>query len=302
MPVRRVPFETFRWEGEPAGDAVRRIVAAALEADRRSPLNESAVLTLRGHGLEGGLMLLDEEERGFAYVHGLSGAGRPELDLAVHPDARGHGVGRELAEAAVEVTGGIPLTAWSHGNHPAAAALASRLGFQAVRELWVMRRPADDLGAFREPPADVRIRRFEPGRDEEALLEVNAAAFASHPEQGQLQLSGLQERMAESWFDPAGLLLAERGDTVVGFHWTKIHDSGADAGVGEVYVVGVAPTEQGTGLGRALLDAGLAHLHARGVPEVILYVEADNEPAVSLYDARGFTHAPADTDVMYAPN
>ena len=153
MPVRRVPFESFRWEGEPAGDAVRRIVAAALEADHRSPLNEAAVLTLRRHGLEGGLLLLDEDERGFAYVHGLSGAGRPELDLAVHPDARGQGVGRELAEAAVEVTGGIPLTAWSHGNHPAAAALASRLGFAAVRELWVMRRPADDLGGFREPPA-----------------------------------------------------------------------------------------------------------------------------------------------------
>lgn len=302
MPVRRVPYETFAWEGDPDGETVRRVVAAALEADRRAPLNEAAVLTLRRHGLEGGLLLLDEDGHGFAYVHGLSGAGRPELDLAVHPDARGHGVGTELATAAVEVTGGIPLTAWSHGNHPAAAALAFRLGFVPARELWLMRRPADPLDEVRRPSAGVTVRAFEPGRDEEAVLEVNAAAFASHPEQGQLQLAGLRERMAESWFDPAGLLLAEREDRVVGFHWTKVHDSGAESGTGEVYVVGVAPGEQGTGLGRVLLDAGLEHLHARGVPEVILYVEAENAPAIALYRARGFTHAPEDTDVMYAPS
>ena len=84
--------------------------------------------------------------------------------------------------------------------------------------------------------------------------------------------------MAESWFDPAGLIVAERDGEIVAFHWTKVHDSGADEGRGEVYVVGVSPAEQGSGLGRVVLDAGLAHLHGRGVPEVLLYVEADNEP------------------------
>jgi len=40
---------------------------------------------------------------------------------------------------------------------------------------------------------------------------------------------------------------------MAGFHWTKIHTS-ADAGepTGEVYVVGVHPAEQGSGLGKAL--------------------------------------------------
>ena len=50
-----------------------------------------------------------------------------------------------------------------------------------------------------------------------------------------------------------------------------------------------------------VLDAGLAHLHGRDVPEVLLYVEADNESAVAIYTRRGFSHAPEDTDVMYAP-
>ncbi len=44
--------------------------------------------------------------------------------------------------------------------------------------------------------------------------------------------------MAEPWFDPAGLLLAEDADgTLLGFHWTKRHDER----LGEVYVVGISP-------------------------------------------------------------
>ncbi len=34
--------------------------------------------------------------------------------------------------------------------------------------------------------------------------------------------------------------------------------------------------------------------------EVILYVEADNAPAIAVYSGLGFTHADEDTDVQYA--
>ena len=224
--------------------------------------------------------------------HGFTLLIGDELSLVVAPDRRGQGYGGRLAEAVLAHHGS--LSAWSHGDHPAARALARRHDFARVRELWVMRRsvavPLPDATA----PDGVELRSFRDG-DRAELLRVNAAAFADHPEQGGMDEVNLRERMAEPWFDPAGLLVATRGDRMLGFHWTKQHS----AELGEVYVVGIDPPAQGGGLGRALTVAGLARLASIGVREVLLYVEADNAPAIAVYSGLGFTHAAADTHVMY---
>jgi mycothiol synthase len=150
----------------------------------------------------------------------------------------------------------------------------------------------------------VRVRPFVVGQDEEAWLAVNARAFADHPEQGQLTLDDLLQREVEDWFDPRGFFLAATTDgSVAAFHWTKVHQDGAGLSdtepVGEVYVVGVDPAWQGSGLGRALTLVGLRHLRDSGLPWVHLYVDGDNEAAVRLYESLGF--GMWDTDVMYAP-
>ena len=92
----------------------------------------------------------------------------------------------------------------------------------------------------------------------------------------------LDARMAEPWFDPAGFLLAvDAADRILGFHWTKVHPRHGDhPAIGEVYVVGVTPEAQGTGLGKALTVAGIRHLQDQGLHAVMLYVDADNVPAV----------------------
>lgn len=271
--------------------AVADVRRACADLDGQDPLNEAAHLRLKHHGLTGTRHRV--VEGGFALLH------EGEVDLAVAPDARSRGVGGLLAEALLEdVRPDEALTAWSHGDHPAAAALARRLGFARVRELWVLRRPSAVPLPPLAPPPGVAVRGFRPDdpADAEALLAVNAAAFATHPEQGAMDAAELAERMAEPWFEPEGLLLATDADgALLGFHWTKRHD----ADHGEVYVVGIAPAAQGRGLGKVLTLAGLHHLAGRGVAEVHLYVESDNRPALALYTGLGFTHAAADTHVQY---
>ncbi len=68
--------------------------------------------------------------------------------------------------------------------------------------------------------------------------------------------------------------------------------------IGEVYVLGVDPSERGTGIGHALTTLGLAYLRGLGLGEVMLYVDESNRAAIGLYESLGFTHW--DTDVMYA--
>lgn len=267
-------------------DVIESVRLACLADDGHDPLDEAGALRLKHQGVEG-FRAWVEELGGFVLEH----AG--ELALAVAPAARSGGLGGRLAEQAT--TAGA-TRAWSHGDHPAAARLASRHGWRRARELWVMRRPTSQPLPPLEALGDLRIRSYEPG-DADGVLRVNATAFAGHPEQGALDAAGLAERMAADWFDPAGLLMAvDHDDHVVGFHWTKQHD----ATLGEVYVVAVGPDAQGRGLGRTLTLAGLCHLAEQGVDEVQLYVESDNDPARHIYSRLGFGHADTDTHVQYA--
>jgi mycothiol synthase len=267
-------------------ERIERIASAAEAADGVAPLDEATWLALRHRPDQVRCWVRDDA---FALLI------RGELSVVVHPEARRRGVGgRLLAEVLADIGDASSLAAWLHGDHPAAHLLAERHGFDRVRELWVMRRPLSvPLPELTEPDG-VTLRGFRPG-DEDELLRVNSRAFVGHPEQGAMDAANLAERMAEPWFDPDGLIVAVAGDRMLGFHWTKQHSPS----LGEVYVVAIDPDAQGRGLGRALTLAGLRHLASRGLDEVLLYVEADNAPAIAVYSRLGFTHAPADTHLMY---
>lgn len=227
--------------------------------------------------------------------------GGDPAEVAVDPAARGRGLGTALVRAAVARQGAV----WAYGDLPAARAVAGRLGLAPTRVLLQMRRPLPVEPSGIAVPDGVRIRTFEPGRDEAAFLRVNARAFATHPEQGRLDLAGLREEMSQDWFDPAGFFLAvtDPGDRLLGFHWTKIHSQDRSAGaagpVGEIYVLGVDPDAGVRGLGGVLADAGLRYLGAAGLTSVLLYVEGDNDRALRLYRRSGFAvHL---TNVVYRP-
>jgi mycothiol synthase len=262
------------------------------------PVSEESQLRLQHGGPPGGCDVLAEGRDGalLGYAR-LDAEDDAVAELVVAPAARGAGVGTALLAHVEQLAGARPLSVWAHGDLPAASALAGRRGYRRARVLLQMRRDLAGVEADPRPalPEGVTVRPFRPGRDEDAWLRVNARAFARHPEQGRWTPEDLLLREAEPWFDPAGFLLAWRGDpddggTLLGFHWTKVHPPGDadDEAVGEIYVLGVDPDAQGLRLGRALTDLGLAHLRGRGLREVLLYSEEDNLAAVSLYERTGF--------------
>ncbi|MFD4831919.1 mycothiol synthase [Streptomyces uncialis] len=278
-------------------DAVLELLTAAAREDGQQAVSEQGRLQLRGGpraGVRHLLLFLGAELLGYAQLEDTDPVEAPAAELVVHPAHRGRGHGRALGNALLAASG-KRLRIWAHGGHSAARHLAQVLGLTLFRELRQMRRPLTDLD-LPDPvwPQGVTVRTFVPGQDDTAWLAVNAAAFAHHPEQGSLTQRDLDDRKAEPWFDPAGFFLAERDGELVGFHWTKVH---AAEGLGEVYVVGVRPGAQGGGLGKALTTVGLRHLAGTGASTAMLYVDADNVPAVRVYERLGFlTH---ETDLMY---
>jgi mycothiol synthase len=273
---------------------VGQLLAAAENSDGVAPVGEAVRLRMRpgASGSRHLLAHLDGELAGYAHVDLLGDSGGNKVaEFAVHPEHRHQGIGEELVKALPQES----LRIWAHGGHPDADKLAGKLGFRKVRELLRMRLRVDHDLPEPKIPEGITIRPFIPGKDEAAVVYVNHRAFDWHPEQGSMSIEDVRAKENEDWFDAEGFLLAfDANDKLAGFHWTKVHTPE----LGEVYVVGVDPDSQGGGLGKALTLAGLAHLRQQGVKEVMLYVEADNAPAVRVYTGLGFTLW--DADVQYA--
>ncbi|AUG79043.1 mycothiol acetyltransferase [Kitasatospora sp. MMS16-BH015] len=301
-------------EGE--SQAAAEILGLAAVSDGRQAVSEQGRLRLKASEPRVGIVHLlqsavsgrqgsQRADVGYAQLESPGAGKAGTAELAVAPGRRGEGFGRELVEAvlaaAAEAEPGGAVEFWAHGGHPAARHLAQTYGAQLVRELRQMRRPSTPAGVAEELPRlpeGVTVRAFRPDRDGAEWLRLNALAFAHHPEQGAWTEQDLADRVAEPWFDPEGFFLAVRGEgaaeRVVGFHWTKVHPEG----LGEVYVVGVDPAEQGNGLGRALTAIGLRYLaQERKQETVMLYVDADNAAAVRVYERLGFTVH--EIDLMY---
>ena len=279
----------FHWRTGLSGDEQRRIrelVEAATTADDVAPVGEQVLRELP-HDRTRHLLARDDDDI-VGYLNLAAEEGSAMAEAVVHPRARRRGIGSALVRAGL-AEGGDGARVWAHGNLAPARATAASLGLTVVRELLQMRRSLTGLPPTPAPDGS-RVITYSGPADDEALLRVNNAAFAWHPEQGGWTDADIAERRNEPWFDPDGLFLAvdESTDEVLGFHWTKVHNPD----LGEVYVVGVDPAAQGRGLGAVLTLTGLHHLAGRlsqsSHPTVMLYVEADNSAAVKTYQKLGF--------------
>jgi len=289
-------------------EEVMQLAFAAAAIDEMAPLSEHVLIHLHHGGDDADEHLVATSDSGkiIGYLHldQTDAVAGSVVEVVVHPENRRQGVGRALVEAAIAKSNDPRMRLWAHGELTSAYTLAAKLGFAKTRELWQMRRSLFAPLPKASDATGITFRPFQVGIDEQSWLDLNATVFADHPEQGRMSAQDLAVRMSEQWFDPAGFLIATQqqsgSDVMVGYHWTKVHGGAGSHGhseIGEIYVLGILPELRGTGLAKLLSIRGLEHLRSKGLPAAMLYVDADNKAAISLYESLGFAHW--DTDVMF---
>lgn len=125
--------------------------------------------------------------------------------------------------------------------------------------------------------------------DAEAVARVHVetwqAAYAHALPDAELQAMSTSDRV-EQWrrWPP---IVAELDGGVVGF--VSVGASRSDDAEGELYAIYVHPDHWGTGVGRALMDAGEAELRRLGHRRVVLWVLDNNPRAKRFYERAGWS-------------
>jgi mycothiol synthase len=288
-------------------ESVLALIKAAHDFDGTPAIAEHVLLHLRHGGDKSDSHLVIEENKeviAYAHLDTTDLVAGPSVEAVVHPQHRSKGLGALILKEAIKICGDRTRI-WSHGDLPAAKAIAASL---KLERLWSNLLMSKSLGEIQPVTSKYPIRTFIPGLDNQAFLDLNNKVFADYPDQGGWSEDDLKVRVNESWFDDKGFFIAEDKGELIGFCWTKIHgahthshtggddDHGHEA-LGEIYVLAVNPDYKGQGVGRDLTITGVNYLKYQGLNNVMLYVGVENKPAFKLYKSLGFNEF--DSDVMY---
>jgi mycothiol synthase len=278
-------------------ESVLALIKAAHDFDGTPPIAEHVLLHLRHGGDKSDSHIVFEEGNqviAYAHLDTTDLVAGPSVEAVVHPNYRGKGLGSLILKEAIKVCGD-KTRIWSHGDLPAAKAIAASLNLERLWSNLLMSKP---LGEIQPVTSKYYIRTFISDFDNQPFLSLNNKVFASYPDQGGWSEDDLKVRVNEAWFQKEGFFVAEDKGELIGFCWTKIHgahthshngedDHGHEA-LGEIYVLAVNPDYTITGLN---------HLKYQGLNNVMLYVGVENKPAFNLYKSLGFNEF--GSDVMY---
>jgi len=283
------------------------LIKAAHDFDGTPPIAEHVLLHLRhGGDKSDSHLVIEENNKVIAYAHldATDLVAGPSVEAVVHPNHRSKGLGSLILKEAIKVCGD-KTRIWSHGDLPAAQAIAASLNLERLWSNLLMSKP---LGEIQPVTSKYPIRTFIPDFDNQEFLSLNNKVFANYPDQGGWSKSDLEVRVNEEWFDEKGFFVCENKGKLIGFCWTKIHgththshegnetDHGHEA-IGEIYVLAVDPAYKGQGIGKDLTTTGLNYLKYQGLNSAMLYVGVENMPALNLYTSLDFSDF--GSDVMY---
>jgi GNAT superfamily N-acetyltransferase len=289
-----VPARTSRFLQRPpapgdAAEVAELVIASELSLYGESTYSRSDLEAEWGSlDLEHDALVLLDGERIVAFG---SLDDRGELwrgDGFVHPEARGRGVGRELAtalESAAAARGAKRFQNSVLEPDDAGHRLLAALGYRPVR---VFRELRIALDAPPEPPrwpAGVVADAFDADRDAASFHAAQQEAFADHWEFRPRPLERWRAfHLASDRFDPSLWRVVRAGDEIVG---GAICEAGRYGG-GWVGVLFTRRPWRGRGVGRALLLDAFGTFWERGESSIGLSVDAENTTgAFALYEHAG---------------
>jgi mycothiol synthase len=228
----------------------------------------------------------DDEVVAYARVWNREGK-RAFLDVYVHPEFRGRGLGSGLLERMEERVRehGVPHLVNFVGERDAAGRiLLQSRGYELVRHHVRMEIELDGAPPVPALPDGIALAPFRAGTDDALVHATMNEAFAEEEGHVADSLDAWRGRLIEvPSFDAELWLIAWAGADVAG-----AAISYRDDGAGWVQGLGVRPSWRGRGLGKALLLATFGAFWERGARRIALAVDSDNPTAARrLYEAVG---------------
>jgi mycothiol synthase len=223
--------------------------------------------------------------------------------LGVVPEFRRKGVGRRLAERAVESLkerGMESVEGWTKENKVACKSLLERMGFKLIRVFSTMRRDLEripyNIGEHRK----LEMREMETNMDDIKLL--NWLSNETFKEHFNFRPTTVEETkywiMSKPWCDILRYVFSYLDDKPVGYVGAGIDSKfiqHKDIKRGWIMDIGVLKPNRRRGIGTALMQRGMEFLKSEEMTEVELGVDDTNPTkAIELYTKVGFTIAHKD--------
>lgn len=219
--------------------------------------------------------------------------------LGVVPEHRRKGIGRVLAEKAVESLkerGMKIVETGAFGDEPAAIRLWKSMVFQQVRVFSLMKRNLDNLPIEVGENTDVTLRKIQ-NLSEEDICLLNRLESETFSEHYNFRPATLEETRffltQDLTFREQEWLITYSGDLPVGYVGVGIdqkYNAEKNAKTAWILNIGVLKAHRLKGVGTRLMLEAMRVMKTKGMTEAMLGVDDQNPTkAIKLYEKVGFT-------------